>query len=75
MSWEFAFALLKRYYNFSHNEILSLTQDQFFCYIEQIQEVSVFLGESEKQKEKVYQLEDIIILIKELGHKIPSEVK
>lgn len=75
MTWGFLFALLKRFYSFTHKEILNLTQDQIYCYVQQIPEVMYHLGEAEKKEEKKIQREDVVILIKQLGHKIPEEMK
>lgn len=69
------FALLKKFYSFSHKEILGLTQDQIYYYMEQIPEVMIWLGEAERKEEKKLQKEDIIKMIKDLGHKLPKDMK
>ena len=69
------FALLKKFYSFSHKEILGLTQDQIYYYMEQIPEVMIWLGEAERKEEKTLQKEDIIKMIKDLGHKLPKDMK
>ena len=69
------FALLKKFYSFSHKEILGLTQDQIYYYMEQIPEVMIWLGEAERKEEKKLQKEDIIKMIKDLGHKLPKDIK
>ena len=75
MTLGFMFALLKKFYSFSHKEILGLTQDQIYYYMEQIPEVMIWLGEAERKEEKKLQKEDIIKMIKDLGHKLPKDIK
>lgn len=74
MSWGFLFAILKRFYSFSHNEILELTQDQVYCYVKQLPEVMYYLGEAERKEEKMLQKEDIIIIIKQMGFRLPEDI-
>lgn len=69
------FALLKKFYSFQHKEILELTQDQIYSYMEQIPEVMIWLGEAERKEEKVLKKEDIIKMIKDLGHQLPKDIK
>lgn len=43
--------------------------------MEQIPEVMIWLGEAERREEKKYQKEDIIKMIKDLGHRLPEGIK
>ena len=43
--------------------------------MEQISEVMIWLGEAERKEEKKLQKEDIIKMIKDLGHKLPKDIK
>lgn len=75
MTLSFIFAILKKFYSFQHKEILALTQDQIHCYMEQIPEVMIWLGEAERKEDKILQKEDIIQMIKDLGHQLPKDIK
>jgi hypothetical protein len=43
--------------------------------MEQIPEVMIWLGEAERRESKILQKEDIVKMIKELGHKLPEDIK
>lgn len=75
MTLGFMFALLKKFYSFQHKEILALTQDQIHVYMEQIPEVMIWLGEAERKESKILQKEDIVKMIRELGHRLPESIK
>ena len=78
MSWEFIFALLKKYYSFSIEELSELTLAQINSYLESIPEVHKFLegdGSSEEEIKKEVTKEDLIEMVKVLKHRLPKGLK
>jgi len=73
MSWEFVFALMKHFYHFSHEELCNLTVYQINMYMSNMGDVHMFMqGEKKKEDREKIQKRDLIILIKQMGHKCPS---